>query len=114
MSNLKFMVFDNDGDGSVFTLQDIQSGKVQFTGDCHVVLSSGETDKDGKEVFEGNVLKCHYTGELYKVMYGKFSISHDFTGVGFYLLGDDGVPESFSLYNKSVIGHIVANPKLLK
>ncbi len=55
---IKFRVWDNvDYMSTPFTLQDIQSGKIQFTGDVKIMQFTGLLDKNGKEIWEGDILK---------------------------------------------------------
>lgn len=54
---IKFRAWDNvDYMSNPFSLQDIQEGKIQFTGDCIIMEFTGLIDKNGVEVYEGDYL----------------------------------------------------------
>ncbi|HET8735203.1 MAG TPA: YopX family protein [Pricia sp.] len=54
---IKFRVWDNvDFMSSPFTLQDLQDGKIKFCNDLPVMRFTGLKDRNGKEIYEGDVL----------------------------------------------------------
>lgn len=58
MSEFKFRVWDKvDYMSTSFTLKDLQIKRVEFTDDCPVMLWSGILDKNGKEIFNGDIVK---------------------------------------------------------
>lgn len=77
---------------------------------------TGLEDKNGTEIYEGDVLE--YLGEPYEVRFGKQDVGHDFQGIGFYLCaqsnGRDDVFNIFGGDNVEVIGNVHQNPRLLK
>lgn len=61
MREIKFRVTDNKGFvSSPFNIQDLQDRKVQFTSDCSMLQYIGLKDKDGNEVYEGDILETPY------------------------------------------------------
>jgi YopX protein len=66
---IKFRAWDNvDYMSNPFTLQDIQEGKIQFTSDCKVMQFTGLLDKNGKEIYEGDLIS-YDTNDLCIVEY---------------------------------------------
>lgn len=58
MIEKKFRVWDNvDYMSQPFTFSDIQSKKIEFTSECIVMQFTGLSDKNGKEIYEGDVLE---------------------------------------------------------
>lgn len=55
---IKFRVWDNVDYMTTFTLEDLQLRKVQFTSECVVMQFTGLQDKEGKEIYEGDLVKC--------------------------------------------------------
>lgn len=54
---IKFRLWDNvDYMSTPFTLQDIQDKKIQFTSDCKIMQFAGLLDKNGKEIYEGDII----------------------------------------------------------
>ena len=82
---------------------------------------TGETDKKGRLIFEGHIVKGKYNYK-YVVEYGRHDLSccgccHDsHEAVGFYLKDKYGYPHSDdeAWHDLEIIGNIHDNPELLK
>lgn len=57
----KYRVWDNvNYMSSPFTFKDLQENKIQFTDDCEVMQFTGLKDKNGKEIYGGDLLSDPY------------------------------------------------------
>jgi uncharacterized phage protein (TIGR01671 family) len=109
---IKFRVWDGvDFMSKPFTLQDLQLRKIVFAGDTTVMQFTGLKDKNGKEIFEGDIFKYSLLGaersseeteyiEEVKFEGGSFDLDATYLGA----FHEDG----------EVIGNIHQNPELLK
>jgi len=66
---MKFRYFDLDYMSNPFTLIDIQLSKVSFNRDVIFMQWTGLTDKNGKEVFEGDLIKWAIGGGIVQEVY---------------------------------------------
>ena len=116
---LLFRVWDNvDYMSQPFTLEDLQEGKIKFTDDCVVMQYTGLKDKNGTEIYEGDV---YTTGDdsAYIVVFENGAFCGNY-GEGSKPLDwdydyaeGDLCPDQFSQQIK-VIGNIHDNPELLE
>lgn len=108
---LKFRVWDNvDYMSKPFTLHSLMNAdRIEFTSDCKVMQYTGLKDKNGKEVYEGDITECSLHGRTIVEM----------RGGQFGIVGGDPKGfrsgEAFNYYphNHTVIGNIYENPELL-
>ena len=103
---IKFRVWDNvDYMSSPFTLSDLQSKQIQFTSDCEVMQFTGLKDRNGKEIYEGDILAFELTRNFNPVYEMPFVMEWD---------NDNAAWVNFSPKEKIVvIGNINENPELL-
>ena len=107
--------FDFIGDGITFQ---------RLADEVELMQSTGLKDKNGKEVFEGDVVSRN-SGMPSVVKFGKWIYEEDFgykiKNIGFYLDSSYGDDEFFQAMdyedirkNYEVIGNIYENPELLE
>lgn len=113
---IKFRAWDNvDYMSKPFTLQDIQDKKTQFTSDCIVMQYTGLKDKNGKEIYEGDILH-HPLNErwfdwLIEIIDGSTMLIN--IGIDGYR-HDPMLLTQQSASGRIIIGNIYENPELLK
>lgn len=82
--------------------------------DVILMQYTGLKDKNGKEIYEGDILfKFGIDDAPYVVKFGEQSISHDWQGVGFYTEYGGEIANIFGGSYVEVIGNIYENPDLL-
>ena len=122
---IKFKVFDGvDYMSQPFTLQDIQDGKIQFTSDCTILQFTGLTDRNGVEVYEGDILKMDFGNRVFFIEWNNSSMCYDWV---FYVESgkissdlatsiDKSVQKTGKDFDKiiEVIGNIYQNPELME
>ena len=101
-----------------FTLEDLQLKQVQFTSDCAVMQFVGIHDKNGYEVYEGDVVKIKNDSRTFYLrwfddMRFAFADTRSDYEKTFYPTLDDA--EGFPMDSEiEIIGNIYENPELLK
>ena len=115
MRELKFRAWDERWEfmTAKVSFEDLQNGFVGLYGEDNIVMQyTGLKDKNGKEIFEGDIL-THNSG--------KFLIKIDCYGVNFLGDGNEQYSNRFDdetlFYNEyewEIIGNIYENPELLE
>lgn len=116
----KFRVWDNvDYMSGTFTLSDLQEGKIKFTSDCVILEYIGLKDKNGNEIYRGNII------DLGQTVNGcsRFIVEWSQKRMGWTLryalkmttprTYEYDVEDAFNIEEIEIIGHIYQNPELL-
>jgi hypothetical protein len=109
MRTFKFRVWDNvDYMSSPFSFSDIQESNIQFTKGCIVMQYTGLKDKNGVDIYEGDLLDEN--GYLFEVIWdkqwAKFKLQWRTKAIQF--------PEWNRGVQMSIIGNIYQNQDLIK
>lgn len=108
-----------DGDGIWLSDEDLHVVTIR---DDTLGLYTGLTDKNGKKIYEGDIVRVNLFGKVYytgKIVYSDKNAAFEFLQyvlVGIYS-GKAAGHEKMSAYDKSqieVIGNIYDNPELLE
>jgi uncharacterized phage protein (TIGR01671 family) len=112
MREIKFRAWDNvDCMSTPFTLFNIQDKKIQFTSKVVIMQFTGLKDKNGKEIYEGDLIThtSRHGGKPHPVIYHNGGFHADYGLI---------YPLSVEHYDKyceiEVVGNIYENPELLK
>jgi len=83
------------------------------SGEDEVMEYTGLKDKNGKEIYEGDILKA--TDEIGVIKFGEYDHKYHDGMLGFYLdCGELGIFDAPTASCGEVIGNIYENPELLK
>lgn len=114
MRDIKFRVWDNvDYMSKPFTLLDVQRRLTQFTHDCTVMEYTGLTDKNGTEIYEGDICKYKVSVWPNGLDYEEVKVVEDLQCSMFD--GNYGGGQDFyeSISEIEIIGNIYENPELI-
>jgi uncharacterized phage protein (TIGR01671 family) len=117
MRKIKFRAWDKEEKRMfpVISFANVSFGNYENPERYEIMEYTGLDDKNGKEIYEGDIVKLHPTSDACVVEFGEQSISHDFLGVGFYTKEKDGSQGNiFGGSYVEIIGNIYKNPELLK
>lgn len=117
---IKFRVWDNvDYMSKPFTLRDIQGNKTQFASNVVVMQFTGLKDKNGKEIYEGDIIVDTLTGMESQVKFGRCK---KFAFNGWYVENEgmdytSAINGDYDTNRNSqieIIGNVFEHPHLLK
>lgn len=113
------------GNGDIWIIDEVSvAGDWIVNNDLHLMQSTGLLDKNGKEIFEGDVIS-RSSGMPSVVKFGKWIYEEDFgykiKNIGFHLNSSYDDDERFQAMdyedirkNYEIIGNVYENPELLE
>lgn len=119
MREIKFRAWDNvDYMSTPFTLQEVQYGRIQFTSDTKIMQYTGMKDKNGKEIYEGDIMKLPLYGIVIVVWnedVSSFQYAYNAIGKGSSIGGrmTNNLYGFESTKKYEIIGNIYQHPELL-
>lgn len=125
MREIKFRAWNANRHKMIYGVEDIMAGCLSDWGDS-LMQYTGLQDKNGKEIYEGDILKEHFGGFKPEMSFEFISISHDNIFEAkipdlFFQMGgqfQETFDEELEDYTAGkffeVIGNIYENPELLK
>lgn len=117
MREIKFRVWDNVESMFNFSLEDLVTNKIEFTSDCPVMQFTGLKDKNGKEIYEGDVINI--TGGEEHQGYRELTATGivKYAGCTYCVVDKREVHYNMDLSpidEIEIIGNIYENPEVLK
>jgi len=110
---IKFRAWDGvDYISNPFTLHDLQSKKIQFTKDAVILQYIDIKDKNGVEVYEGDIIRAKMFLGDEEEPYENVSIGKVVFDCGAFQLSADDLNVDY-YHDIEVIGNIYENPDLL-
>ena len=115
----KFRVWDNvDYMSKPFTLNELQVGLVQFDCACPVMQFTGLIDKNGAEIYDGDIVKVYQHDEDLFNHCVEWNDANGCCSIGVnhcdYDITTMAWAEEQFCYEYEIIGNIHQNPELLK
>lgn len=114
--NLKFRVWTKGGHYKYFDFYNVDKAYIDYSEVSYIEQFTGCVDKNGKEVYEGDIIKYiqlrglgrHKTTTIAKVEFDKGRF-----GFFEYKNGDDEYFNCYDLDDCEIIGNIKENPEIL-
>ena len=101
--------------GNILRHDDDIGVRIEDLNELEILQNTGLKDKNGKEIYEGDIVKTHNLSP-HIVKFGHQDISHDWQGVGFYLLDVKYPDDQNNIFGGSqieIIGNIYEHKDLL-
>jgi len=106
MRTIKFRAWDTTADTGMLQCDWKWLGeRAEHISDYILMQYTGLKDKNGKEIYEGDIIREDFNKQLYEVCYNMGSYTAECRGYRFQL---------FTIKDFEIIGNIYENPDLLK